>query len=205
VNCGFGNADVGTLPASALDLEAGWVRYPRPKTGIERRCPLWPETVAALREAMASRPAPKDPADAGLVFLTKYGGSWHSGGTDNPLSAETSKLLRDAGIDGRKGQNFYALRHTFRTVADAAKDQPAADLIMGHTDPSMAAHYRERIEDSRLQAVADHVRRWLFDEAPDGGKDDGSGTPTEASDPREPSDAPEREDEERPVLRLFAG
>ena len=39
VNAGFGNHDIATLPLSALDLDAGWVNYPRPKTGIPRRCP----------------------------------------------------------------------------------------------------------------------------------------------------------------------
>jgi hypothetical protein len=38
VNCGFGNSDCGTLPQSALDLAGGWISYPRPKTGIPRRC-----------------------------------------------------------------------------------------------------------------------------------------------------------------------
>jgi hypothetical protein len=33
---------------------------------------------------------------------------------------------------------------------------------MGHTDDSMAGIYRERIDDSRLVAVADHVHAWLF-------------------------------------------
>src|SRR5262249_27262126 len=50
VNCGFGNADCGQLPTSALDLDKSWVIFPRPKTGIERRCPLWPETVQAIRD-----------------------------------------------------------------------------------------------------------------------------------------------------------
>ena len=27
---------------SAIDFEGGWVDFPRPKTGIERRCKLWP-------------------------------------------------------------------------------------------------------------------------------------------------------------------
>ncbi|MBA4107605.1 MAG: hypothetical protein C0485_17855, partial [Pirellula sp.] len=52
VNCGFGNNDCGTLPISALDLAGGWINFPRPKTAIERRCPLWPETIAALKEAL---------------------------------------------------------------------------------------------------------------------------------------------------------
>jgi hypothetical protein len=33
---------------------------------------------------------------------------------------------------------------------------------MGHADASMAAHYRERIEDQRLVDVVNHVRAWLF-------------------------------------------
>jgi integrase len=98
INCGFGNADVGTLPRSALDLERGWVSYPRPKTGIDRRCPLWPETVAALKEALAARPEPKDPAHAGLVFVTKFGGSWFRTSTDNPVSRALALLLKKLGL-----------------------------------------------------------------------------------------------------------
>jgi hypothetical protein len=84
INCGFGNADVGTLPLEALDLERGWVNYPRPKTGIPRRCSLWPETVEALRSASGVRPRPKRASDAGLVFLTRFGGPWFKGTPDNP-------------------------------------------------------------------------------------------------------------------------
>jgi integrase len=162
INCGFGNADCGRLPLSALDLDAGWVNYPRPKTGIPRRCALWPETVAALREALATRSAPKKPEHAGLVFVTRYGGSWAKDVAENPVTHETTKLLRKLGINGRKGRGFYTLRHTFRTVADEARDQPAADFIMGHEVPHMSSVYRETISDARLQAVADHVRVWLF-------------------------------------------
>ena len=71
INAGYGNNDVATLPLKALDLDSGWVNYPRPKTAVERRCPLWPETVAALRTAMAVRPSAKDNAHAGLVFVTR--------------------------------------------------------------------------------------------------------------------------------------
>jgi integrase len=162
INAGFGNADVGLLPLSALDLEGGWVNYPRPKTGINRRCPLWPETVTAIREALTARPTLKDTADAPLVFLTYRGNSWHTGTTDNPLSNATSKLLRALDINGRKGLNFYTLRHTFRTVADEAKDQPAVDHIMGHEPQHMSAVYREKVSYERLKAVTDYVHSWLF-------------------------------------------
>jgi integrase len=162
INCGFGNADCANLPLSALDLDGGWVNYPRPKTGIDRRCPLWPETVAALREALAKRPEPKAEKDAAFMFVTKYGAAWHKASGDNPVSFETAKSLKALGINGRKGLGFYTLRHTFRTVADGAKDQPAADHIMGHEVAHMSSHYREGISDERLRAVSDHVRVWLF-------------------------------------------
>jgi integrase len=162
INCGFGNSDCGSLPLTAVDLDAGWIDYPRPKTGIPRRCPLWPETVAALREALSRRPAPKNGEHAGLVFVTKYGDTWGKDTSENPISREVGKLLKKLGISGRKGLGFYTLRHTFRTVADEVKDPVAADHIMGHETPNMSSVYRERIGDERLKAVAEHVRKWLF-------------------------------------------
>jgi integrase len=175
VNCGLGNADCGRLPRAALDLERGWLDYPRLKTGMDRRCPLWPETVRALREALARRPEPKDPADAELVFITRWGQSWHTDTTENPVSYEFGKLLRRLGMNGRKGLGFYTLRHVFRTVADDAKDQPAADFIMGHEVPHMSSVYRETISDGRLRDVADHVRAWLFGPGAGGGKAETTG------------------------------
>src|SRR5262249_17866139 len=95
---------------------------------------------------------------------TKYGLTWFKDTSTNPVSQETAKLLKALGINGRTGLGFYTLRHTFRTVADEAKDQPAADFIMGHEVPHMSSVYRETISDGRLKAVADHVRQWLFGE-----------------------------------------
>jgi len=164
VNCGFGNHDVATLTFSALDLDAGWVDHPRPKTGVDRRCPLWPATVQAIREAIAGRRQPKDPAYADRVFVTAAGNPWvylRGSGWNDAVGTVCRELLIRLGLK-RLGRNFYGLRHTFRTVADETRDQPAIDLIMGHTDPSMGAVYRERIGDDRLQAVVDHVRGWLF-------------------------------------------
>jgi integrase len=160
INCGFGNSDCCNLPLSALDLDGGWVNFPRPKTGVDRRCPLWPETVAALRAALAKRPNPKNPEHAGLVFLTQRGGSWGKDTSDNPVSKETAKLLKALGIGGHR--NFYSVRHTHRTVGDEAKDQSASDFLMGHESTHMSTVYREKISDERLKAVTDYVRGWLF-------------------------------------------
>jgi integrase len=171
INCGYGNSDCGNLPLTALDLDRGIIDYPRPKTGILRRAVLWPETVQALNEALADRPEPKSEAHAGLVFITKYGQPWSRDDDPAAVTKEFVKLLRALGINGRKGLGFYTLRHVFRTVADEAKDQPAADFIMGHEVPHMSSVYRETISDARLRAIADHVRQWLFGEGPGGRHD----------------------------------
>ncbi len=177
INCGFGNGDVASLPLKALDLKAGWVRFPRPKTGIDRRIPLWLETVAEVKEAIRDRPKPKDRADAGLVFITVQGHRWEKTAISEPdpetrkirilnsnnVTKEFTKLLKRLNLK-RPGLAFYALRHTFETVAGASKDQVAVDFIMGHAPDSrdMSAVYRERIEDDRLKAVVAHVQKWLF-------------------------------------------
>jgi integrase len=175
INCGFGNADCGNLPLSALDLERGIIDFPRPKTGIPRRCVLWPETVQAIRDFLAKRPRPKAANQDGLVFLTRHGLPWARETDDGPIAKRMRNSLRRLGINGRHRLGFYTLRHTFRTVADEAKDQPAADYIMGHEVPHMSTVYRETISDARLKAVAQHVHDWLFPPRKDEPKPKGEG------------------------------
>jgi integrase len=208
INCGFGNADCASLTSSAVDLARGWLNFPRPKSGIGRRCPLWGETVAAIREALAERPVPRSATDADLVFLHRSGRRWvrHTAKSrsDN-VSVQFCALLKQLGIY-RDGIGFYTLRHVFRTIADEARDPVAIDLIMGHADPSMGGHYRERVDDSRLRAVTDHVRQWLFGETPDDGNSESDGATPETGKPGNAGDPFSRkEDQTRPVLRLFAG
>jgi integrase len=157
INGGLGNHDCGTLPRGALDLDTGWMEFPRPKTGLHRRIPLWPETVAALRTAIAKRPDTKNPADEGLVFVTRHGGRW----SDNMAVAQEFLYLTKR-LKINSGLGFYTLRHTFRTVADESRDQPATDFIMGHESPHMSSIYRERISDERLRAVTNYVHAWLY-------------------------------------------
>lgn len=186
INGGLGNTDLARLPIAELDLDGAMLDFPRIKTSIERRVPLWPETVQSLREAIAVRPAPLDPDHAGLVFLTAQGRPWvrqsFQGGID-ALGAEFQKLLVEIGAKkpkrktdpakklqrgaGRRNINmpigFYTLKRTFRTIADQVKDQHAAFLVTGHVIPGMAGVYVQEIELSRLKAVTDHVRAWLFE------------------------------------------
>ena len=63
----------------------------------------------------------------------------------------------------RPGLGFYAFRHTFQTVAEGARDLAAVQAIMGHSPKAndMSAVYREGVDDGRLLAVTEHVRKWL--------------------------------------------
>jgi integrase len=168
-NCGFGQSDIANLPKTALDFESGWVDYPRPNTGVERRCPLWPETAEALKVAIQVRPKAKNPDDENMVFLTKYENRWvRTSENEDPskrsaidsISRQFGKLLKKLNIDGQR--NFYCLRRGFETVAGGSLDQVVVNYVMGHIDNSMAAIYRQEISNERLQAATDHVHRWLW-------------------------------------------
>jgi integrase len=176
INCGFGKSDCAGLPLASVNLKTGWLDFARIKTGVERRCPLGPETIAALQVVIAARRQPVDDADADLIFITRCGQRWVrfdltetkpvgkktvKGILLNPLASRFSKMLNTLGLK-RPGVGFYALRHSFETIAGGSRDQVAVDAIMGHTDNSMAAEYRHGIEDARLLAVVNHVHQWLF-------------------------------------------
>lgn len=162
VNCGFGPADCAALPLAAVDLKRGWINFPRPKTGVERRCPLWPETVQAMREALQARPTPSDKQAEALFFITPRGLAWMLDyrETASPISKALRQVMIQCGVH-RPGFGPYTLRHVFATVASGCRDQVAVNYIMGHADSHISATYREMIEDERLAAVTQHVRQWL--------------------------------------------
>jgi len=174
INGGFGNIDCARLPISAVDWDHAIIRFPRPKTGIERVVPMWPKTLAALRMTLEQRPEPAEGAYSGLLFLTRDGKPWIRENllrTDegnvkglaigNSIRNKFGALLSKLGLK-RKGIGFYTLRHTFRTWADEVRDQHAIHRIMGHTIPGMSGIYVEEISLDRLRAVVEHVRQKLF-------------------------------------------
>jgi integrase len=168
LNGGMGSTDCAGLPRSALELRPGWVDFPRSKTGTARRFPLWPETAEALAAVAPARPDAKDPADDRLVFLTRLGKPWVRFHGDeqgkrsviDAVSQQFAKLGERAGV--KLPGRFYVLRHVHRTASDEARDRPAADLVIGHADPSVTSYYREVSAGDRLAAVVGHVRAWLL-------------------------------------------
>ena len=162
-NAALGNTEIALLPIKAVNLKTGWLTYPREKTGVPRRVPLWPETVEAIREAIQHRHNPTDEADAKLLFIGPRGENYIGGHRGWRVHQELARVLVKAKVT-RKGLSFYCVRHGFQTVAEGAKDLSAVQSIMGHAPRAddMSAAYRERVDDDRLRAVVDHVRKWVW-------------------------------------------
>ena len=178
VNCGLGNRDVAQLPANCVDLEHGWIDYPRGKTGVQRRCPLWPETVEAINAVTqrSTKPlAKRHPEAEGLLFVTRKGHRFVR--TTPKVSADgrpyviehdaiatTLRRIMDRCGLSIRGLGFYGLRRSFETIGGETGNQVAVDHIMGHapTASDMAAVYRQHVAESALRQVTDHVRCWLF-------------------------------------------
>lgn len=162
INGGFGAADCARLRIQ--NIEDGWYSVPRGKSGIPRRFQLWPETVTAIREAFSKRPMSED-VDDDICFLTSHGKPvwWETdaGAKCDNVGKSFLKVIRKLGLS-KPGRGYYSLRRTFETVAGNSRDQVAVNYAMGHVDDSMAAVYRQGIDDQRLIDVAEHVREWLF-------------------------------------------
>ncbi len=164
INGGFGQTDLANLEFRHLNLDRAWIDFPRTKTGVDREVPLWPETVAAIKAAIEVRPAHKNDYSK-HVFVTRFGVPWVRCSVDNALvdsiTREFHKLKKSVGITA-ENKGFYALRHTFRTVADECKDQPAVLHLMGHSDDSISEIYREMISRERLTDIVNYVRKWYL-------------------------------------------
>mgnify|MGYP003663020968 CR=1 FL=1 len=160
INCGYGPADCGRLRIEQIDFKKRWLAGLREKTAVARAAWLWPETIEAIREALAVRPEPRKDEWNGLVFITTHRRPWFiDGDKSNPIQIAFTKAAKKAGCV-RKGVGHYALRHTLET--QGGTDQVAIDYVMGHADASMAAVYRESVADLRVKAVCQGVRKWLL-------------------------------------------
>jgi integrase len=140
VNCAFGQTDICSITSAAIHTNTSWIVFPRTKTAVPRRIPMWPETAAA-------------------ISVLEHGKRLF-GYTANGINANWRRLLSRA--KGVEQIGFYGLRRTWRTWADNARDQRAAETIMGHVLGDVGSLYVDHVSDSRLIAVSNHVRSRLF-------------------------------------------
>jgi integrase len=177
INCGLGNTDIAKLTKDAIDLDRRWLDYPRPKTGVSRRCPLWPETASAIQLAIQQQ-LQRGPVAAGvqhLLFVTRKGNPFvrseekvdENGSpvvTEHDAIVTSFKRLMAALGIAVPGLGFYGLRRSLETIGGETGHQVAVDHIMGHAPASgdMGAVYRQHVAESSLRSVTDYVRAWLF-------------------------------------------
>ena len=166
INCAFGNTDCVLLTKNRLDLDGGWIRFPRPKTGVRRHCPLWPETTAALKAVLDQVESKHADYKNRIFVVDKRKPAAHHIDDGRRVSLYFRALLDLIGIP-KDSPNFYALRHTFVTVAmqPRDKDKDAIRMITGHgsNGRDMLDEYNEEdVADARLLAVSNHVHDWLF-------------------------------------------
>lgn len=150
INCGFGPQDCCDLPSNRVDLDNGWHNFHREKTGVERRCPLWPETVAALRKCSNEN---------GKLFDVTW--------TRRNIAYHFRQLVDSFYV--KDVTEFYSLRRTFETMATTSGvPQAVIDAIMGHVAKAddMSATYRQMIFSEQLLQCSNHVRKWYQGKLP---------------------------------------
>jgi hypothetical protein len=82
-------ARASSLPPASQGVSTCHRPTPLNGIGVNRRCKLWPETVAALSAFETSD----------YVFITKYGNPWTAQSVyDNPISREMTKLLNTTAL-----------------------------------------------------------------------------------------------------------
>jgi integrase len=181
LSCAMGNNDLSSLPMSAISADRKWITFPRPKTQIPRRLPIWPEVTELLPQVIATRIPPKDPADEGLLFVTRCGHRWvrnqrpkkEMGNVGSArvtvidgVAQQFRKLM--VALDMRQHRRgFYVLRHLTQTIGEQAGDPAAVAAILGHAPRShdMASVYRISVNDERLLAVSKTIHDWLWPES----------------------------------------
>ena len=179
LNAGFHNLDFALVEHKHLDLQRGHVFFPRTTSRKPRFATLWPETIAAINEWLAVRPAPSDEGCKERVFVTNDGLPWVRNRDDTShLTKRYNELLNSIGAK-RPGISVGALRHTFKTVANRLGYKEIARIVMGHEEPlaDMDEFYVQQLDESfdefsgdsaeqrQVRECVDAVHDWLFQKA----------------------------------------
>lgn len=146
VNAAYGPADCVHLTCDKI--VDGFINFTRPKTGVMRRCPLWPETLAAI-EAIKGKTH---------VFC---GRKW----TRHVIARQFKELCETLAMYRENVTTPYSLRRTMQTVAKNAQvNQSCIDRIFGHERTDQSEVYNQRVFDKQLIRCTDFVRGWLLGE-----------------------------------------
>lgn len=162
INCGLGNQDSCDIEWSHVRLTGKFphIDFPRTKadwrtgTPVDRKTPLLPETVRALK---AWREYEKL---NGFVFRDKNKGQW----TYDDISAAFGKLVKRSGYDDAQAWSF---RHLRKSPGKAARDAGLPDwmvqALLGHVIDTVAArHYIEDPKPGHLGPIVRAIRRMYF-------------------------------------------
>lgn len=155
INAAYHNNDVETLNLATVEaaIKTGVIEHAREKTEIERACPLWPETKAALETWIDRRPQ----TASKKAFVTADGKELSG------KNCDVAKMFRAVRISSRIREGGYSwLRKTFATYGSESGDQVAVDFIMGHVDAAVSGIYRQLVREHRLQKVTNAVHAWLY-------------------------------------------
>lgn len=167
LNAAFGQKDIAMLPASTAweGIDAGVLSFPRPKTGIDRDTVLWPETIRAMKATIRDRGAKGEAwlSQRGHRLVRERTHAMNGDGVDRIVAIDGigQQFAKHCKAQGVANLGFYAMRRTFDTIADRARDPHAQLRVMGHTLPGMTSVYVDRIDADRIKRVCDEVRGWL--------------------------------------------
>lgn len=166
LNGGYGPTELAEMPRSFVDIDAGVVKGLRGKTGVMHICPLWSETLEAVKLVLVQRP------DDNLLFRTRHGNPWvytrsvmdgthavNASGNDN-FKQRWNDLTKPLGLKVA-GHGMYKLRHAMMTTADKFGDDHARRVLVGHALPGSTGHYVHVGED-RLRKLVEFIREQLI-------------------------------------------
>jgi integrase len=174
LNCGFIPKDVADLPEASVDLDQAMILFPRGKTGMDRICPLVPETVRALRTYLRYRAKLKrlDPRAQGLFFRTRQGLPYARQYVNEDLPEDASTPYNRVGKQwsATVGLPYTGLRSTLATLADGWPDERAIDLVLGHKvgltgDKIRTRNYAKYVDPERVRKLVDYVWPRAFGQA----------------------------------------
>jgi len=155
INAAYHNNDAETLKLATVEaaIKSGVIEHAREKTEIERACPLWPETKAALQAWIERRPE----TSSSKAFVTADGKELSG------KNCDVAKRFRAVRITSRiRNGGFSWLRKTFASYGSESGDQVAVNFIMGHVDAEISGVYRQLVREHRLHKVTDAVHAWLY-------------------------------------------